>query len=311
MSTSAVTIVSCTEQGDASAMFTVVGTDTYLGAHMEKHLRSKFQLVYGYSQNEEIAVDIREIPVNEINKLPKNIPSVKSDWFVVCIDPGIGFEKYIEKLKRLFDDLAAQGFIGDICFLSSAALCMPDIGQKITEDTIVYSRNEHDLAFAVGEQLLTVLGCSGKGYAVPHIMRIGVPYGDEIGMEKLPGLVNRLVADAQNQSAVQIPLGREAKRSLTHISDICESVIGLMCSEYCPPLVNIPGETKSIGDIGRAISENCQAVFKESGLSRYDDLDFYTGDQELSDDIFKEHLKYNRRYSFEKWLGERRYLRQL
>ena len=64
MSTSAGTIVSCTEQGDASAMFTVVGTDTYLGAHMEKHLRSKFQLVYGYSQNEEIAVDIREIPVN-------------------------------------------------------------------------------------------------------------------------------------------------------------------------------------------------------------------------------------------------------
>ena len=101
MSTSAGTIVSCTEQGDASAMFTVVGTDTYLGAHMEKHLRSKFQLVYGYSQNEEIAVDIREIPVNEINKLPKNIPSVKSDWFVVCIDPRHWIRKIYRKTQKI------------------------------------------------------------------------------------------------------------------------------------------------------------------------------------------------------------------
>ena len=81
MSTSADTIVSCTEQSDASAMFTVVGTDTYLGAHMEKHLRSKFQLVYGYSQNEEIAVDIREIPGAFFYFLEKFSPPQTGEFF--------------------------------------------------------------------------------------------------------------------------------------------------------------------------------------------------------------------------------------
>jgi nucleoside-diphosphate-sugar epimerase len=272
---------------------------------MMKHLCKRYQFVYGFSQDEEFCLDQKKISVDEWNKLPDDIPTIEADWLIICIDPRIGFEKYTAKIKKICDNLTAQEFIGDICFFSSASICLFD-HDSLSETTTIYPRTEIDLSLASGENLMTFLSCSENGYAVPHIMRIGVPYGDEVGMENLPCFVNHMVQDAQNKSPLLIPMCGEAKRSLTHVSDICESAIELMNVDDCPTLINIPGEVKTITDIGAAISNKYHVSFEERGLNRYNDQDYFAGDQHLSETLFNETVEFVLRYTFEQWLNEQR-----
>lgn len=288
-----------------TSIYTVVGADTYLGAHMLKHLQETGQTVIGVAQNEMFDCSVEPISAVEWDNIPADMPTVDSEWIVICIDPDMGFEKYTAKIKKLLNDLAAHDFVGDICFFSSAAVCMAETGEPISEKNAVYPRNEQGLALATGENMLTVFACGGKGYAVPHIMRIGVPYGDEIGVKNPPCFVNRMIADAERKSSLKIPMVGEAKRSLTHISDLCESAVKLMASDACPPLVNIPGEVKTIEEVGSAISAKYHVDFSVVGLGRYDDPDYFVGDQHLSEKLFNETVKYTPRYTFERWLDER------
>ena len=287
-----------------TSIYSVIGADTYLGAHMLKHLRQTGQRVIGIAHDETFHYNAE--PVNTVNsdKIPEDTPAVDAEWIVICIDPDMGFEKYTRKMKKLLDGLTEHGFAGDICFLSSASICMAEMGEPISEHATVYPRNEQGLALATGENLLKVFACGKKGYAVPHIMRFGVPYGNEIGVKNPPCFVNRMIADAEKKSPLRIPLCGNAKRSLTHISDLCDSVIELMASGSCPPLVNIPGEVKTIHEAGSAISARYRVVFSACGLSGYDDPDYFAGDQHLSEKLFRETVKYTPAYTFEHWLDQ-------
>lgn len=287
-----------------TCIYTVIGADTYLGVHMLKHLRKTGQTVIGIAQNEKFHYDAEPFNAPALDQSPDNIPTIDSEWIVICIDPNMGFEKYIAKIKKLLVNLAEHDFVGDICFFSSAAICMVETGKPISEHAMVYPRNEQDLALATGENLLTVLACGEKGYAIPHVMRIGVPYGDEVGVKKAPYFVNRMLAAAEKKSPLKIPLSGDAKRSLTHISDLCDSVIELMTSGVCPPLVNIPGEVKTIHEVGAAISTRYNVAFSTCGLSGYDDPDYFAGDQHLSEKLFHETVKYTPVYTFEHWLEQ-------
>lgn len=285
-------------------IYTIIGTDTYFGAHMLKHLQAMKQIVIGCTQGEPFRYEAESICVSDLGKY-EDMPAVDGEWIVICLDPGMGFEAYAAKLKGILDHLRAREFIGDICFFSSAAICMPDADQPISETSAIYPRNGHDLALVTGENLLSVFGCSNKGYAVPHIMRIGVPYGNEADMKAVDGFVNKMISEAENNVSLKIPMGGEAKRSLIHISDICRAVTQLMNSENCPMLVNIPGEIKTISEVGHAISRKYHVDFIERGLNLYDELDFFAGDQYLSDELFNESLKYERQYLFDSWLSEK------
>lgn len=287
-----------------TSIYTVVGADTYLGAHMLKHLQETGQIVMGVAQNEMFDYSAELISAADWDKIPADIPTVDSEWIVICIEPDMGFEKYTAKVKKILNNLAVHDFVGDICFFSSAAICMAEAGEPISERNAVYARNEQDLALATGENMLTVLACGGGGYAVPHIMRIGVPYGDEIGVKKTSCFVNRMIADAERKSSLKIPMAGEAKRSLVHISDLCESAVKLMASAVCPPLVNIPGEVKTIKEVGLAISTKYHVDFSVIGLGKYDDPDYFAGDQHLSEKLFNETVEYTPQYTFEQWLDK-------
>ncbi len=287
-----------------SAIYTVVGTDTYLGSHMMKHLKDRDQFVFGFAQNDRFNYDAKLLSVSEADNISDDMPAIDSEWIVICLEPGIGFEKYIAKLRVLFSELKEYNFAGDICYISSADICISDFDLPIADEPKIYPRNEHDLALATGENLLSVLSCSDKCYAVPHIMRIGVPYGNELGGGTVPGFVERLVSAAKNSQNLKIPMIGDAKRSLTHISDICESVICLMEAEYCPPMVNIPGEDFSLNEAASAVSEKYHVAFEECGLSRADDPDYFAGNQHLSAETFRKTVNFTPRYTFKQWLTD-------
>lgn len=129
-----------------ASIYSVIGADTYLGAHMLKHLRQTGQRVIGIAHDETFHYNAE--PVNTVNsdKIPEDTPAVDAEWIVICIDPDMGFEKYTRKMKKLLDGLTEHGFAGDICFLSSASICMAEMGEPISEHATVYPRNEQGLA---------------------------------------------------------------------------------------------------------------------------------------------------------------------
>ncbi len=289
---------------DGNKIATVIGSDTYFGAHLVKHLTQAGIAVFDFPQDGDFSADIRSVSPEEANTIYRDLPKVAGVWTFICIDPGIGFERYTAKVKKICDTLVSEDYGADLCLLSSASLCMPEYDCQITENTIVYPRNEHDLSLATAENMLRVLACKQEVYITSHIMRIGMPYGKEIPNVKDDCVVNQMVANGRDKLNIQIPMLGDSKRSLSHISDICQSVISLVNAEYCPSLVNIPGEEMTFAEIGSAVAEKYNVSFSEKGLTFNDAKDFFAGDQNLSATYFNELVTYTPRYTFKQWLAE-------
>lgn len=281
---------------NSSKMFIIIGDDYFIGNNMMQCLKGKNQLVHGYSHDEEIVLDIKKIPIDEYKK---NIDAIEIEdmWIVICLDASMGFEKYVKKLKTILDDLDAMDFTGHICYFSSASICQSEYDKEISEESLVYPRNERDLCYATAENLLHVLSCSDKSCIEPHIFRVGIPYGDNS-----PNFINNMLETDPNGNEIKVPLGSDVKRTLTHIDDICEAAIELMELEFCPQLINIAGETKSINKIGSEIANKYNVEFIERGLVTQQTEDFYAGDQHLSGKLFNETVNFKPKYNFSTWL---------
>ncbi len=289
---------------DGNKVATVIGSDTYLGAHLVKYLTQAGIAVFEFPQNKDFTADIKSISPKEANTIYRDLPKATGVWIFICLDPEVGFEQYTVKVKKICDTLVSEDYSGDVCLLSSASLCMPEYDCQVTENTIVYPRNEHDLALATAENMLNVLACKQEVYITPHIMRIGVPYGNEFPNLQDHCVVNQMTANGKENLNIQIPMLGDSKRSLSHISDICQSVISLINAEYCPPLVNIPGEEMTFAEIGSAVAEKYHVSFCEKGLTFHDAKDFFAGDQKLSSAYFNELVTYTPKYAFKQWLTE-------
>ena len=77
----------------------------------------------------------------------------------------------------------------------------------------------------------------------------------------------------------------------------CESIINLMSLEFLPDIINTPGENLSLSDICDKIAKRFNATPKAN------DQDFFSGDQHLSDELFKTQCDYVRKINFEEWLN--------
>ncbi len=284
-------------------IITVYGADSYFGAHMVKHLDHTDQMVYGFSQNKDLNLDEEPMLVQGREKITFEPAPIVSDWIVVCLDPGIGVNTYFSRMKHLCNYLIEQEFFGRVCFVSSANICQSSY-KEISEDTVVCPRNEADLALAIGENFLNVMLHHKKNQAGTLVVRVGVPYGNEVGLSDTTGMINRLIQKAAAGEALEVVKPTEVKRSCTHIYDICEAIIGLLATgDLCPFLVNIPGETLTIQDIITTVTERFPVDINYRPCTN-DDQDFFIGDQHLSDEYFKENSDYERKINFKKWFND-------
>ena len=281
---------------------TVYGADSYFGAHLVKHLDLTDQMVYGFSQNKDLNFEEEPMLIHGQEKIAFEPAPVVSDWIIVCLDPNIGLDVYITRMKNLCNYLIEQEFWGRVCFVSCGGICLSSY-KEISEDTIVYPRTEYDLALSIGENFLNVMLHQKGNQAGTLVVRVGVPYGDEIGMPEPTGMINRLIKNASSGQKLEIAKPTEVKRSCTHISDICESIIGLLAGgDLCPSLVNIPGEILTIQDIIAMVMERFPVIIAYRPCEN-NDQDFYIGDQHLSDVYFKENLTYERKFTFKEWFS--------
>lgn len=265
---------------------TIIGSDTYLGAHMSMYLKESGQKVFDFNQDKELSFD--------------NIEAKSSDWIVVCLDPSIGFEQYIMKVKTLCDYLTQNEYSGKICYLSSASICQSS-SQPITENSTVTPRSENDAMFILGETLFTVLMNKIDSKIVSHIVRIGVPFGDEIGFNQPCGFINRFIRQASNDVIFAIPGMGSGLRTITHITDICHATIELMKQDSCPLIINIPGEDITIIDVACTVSEHFGTDF-DAMTNTPDNEDLLGGNQNLSGTLFSSQTKFKFENSFSTWL---------
>ena len=280
----------------------VIGADTYFGSHMIRHLVSAGKMVYGFTQKKPFSFKQNPSSVLESEKAVVEPDPIVSDCLFVCIDPCIGFDKYVKWMRGFCKEIVTKEFWGRICFLSSGSICRSRCDDPISEDTIVSPRTEFDLSLATAENLLEVMRNNRRNMAEVTVVRIGVPYGNETDADDSFIFVNQAVKKAISGESIGLPV-HQAKRSFTHISDICDSIIKVMSLKFCPELVNIPGEVLSIRDLVNVLTESF-GVKRESVYDFYNDKDFFLGDQHLSDALFKETVSYNRKYTLRKWLKE-------
>ena len=279
----------------------VIGADTYFGSHMVNHLVSANRMVYGFTQQKPFSFKQNPSIVLESEKAVVEPDPIVSDCMFVCIDPSIGFDKYVKWMRGFCKEIIAKEFWGRICFLSSGGICRSRCDEPISEDTIVSPRTELDLSLATAENLLEVMRNNRRNLAEVAVVRIGVPYGNETGVDDYGVFVNQAVKKAISGDSIELPV-HQAKRSFTHISDICDSIIKVMSLKFCPELVNIPGEVLTIRDFVNVVSESFD-VKRESAYGLYNDQDFFLGDQHLSDELFNQTVSFSRKYSLEKWLN--------
>lgn len=279
----------------------VIGADTYFGSHMVKHLASANRMVYGFSQQKPFSFKQNPSIVSSVEKAGVEPDPIISDCLFVCVDPNIGFAKYVKWMRGFCKEIIAKEFWGRICFLSSGSICRSRCDEPISEDTIVSPRTELDLSLATAENLLEVMRNNRRNLAEVTVARIGVPYGNETGVDDSLVFVNQTVKKAVAGEPIGLPV-HQAKRSFTHISDICDSIIKVMSLKFCPELINIPGEVLTIRDLVEVLSKSFD-VKRESTYGLYHDQDFFPGDQHLSDELFNQTVSCSRKNSLKKWLN--------
>ena len=231
----------------------VIGADTYFGTHMVKHLASANQMVYGFSQQKHFSFDLDPIVVSGSEKATVEPAPVISDWLFVCVDPRMGFDRYVKWMRAFCKEMIKKEFWGKICFLSFGSICRSECDEPISEDSFVSPRTELDLSLATAENLLSVMRSNKKNAAETAVIRIGVPYGNETGSEDSGCFINQAVRRIIAGEEIGLP-NHFAKRSFTHISDICDSIIGIMSAKFFSDITNIPGEVLSIRELVRIVT---------------------------------------------------------
>lgn len=291
------------EPSEQTRIATVIGVESYIGKHMMKHLLEHNKMVYGYSQDKNFNFNAPPLIVSGQEKIPYTPAPIISDAIFICLDPNLGFETFAHRIKNICTQCLKSHYSGKIGFFSSGSIYLSRNG-AISETEIVAPRTENDLALATGENLLSVLLYNKENETTPVVMRVGVPYADEIGMELLPGFVNIILAQAARHLPISIRCISCAKRSLIHISDLCESAILLLDSVQSPGTYNIPGEVLTIKDVAEFVALKYGVNYIENGRPDYDDEYFFAGDQHLDEKYFLEQVNFIRKYTFQRWLKQ-------
>ena len=287
----------------ATQIVSVIGADTFIGEHLVTHLSKNRQMVYGFSQKDFFCFDSEPIVESGKDNASVEPDPIISDVLFVCLEPDFGFETYICKIKGICTEILKTGFGGKIFLLSSGAVCLSQ-GAAISEESSVCPRTEKNLAWVTGEYIINMMGYDERCVATPGVIRIGSCYGNEIDFksERNYGVINRMIYDAAKKHCIEVPIPGDALRTVTHISDVCESIIRLMSIEFLPDIINIPGEELSLSDISKKIAKRFNA--KLSYFSpKANDQDFFVGDQHLSDELFKTQCDYVRQINFDEWLN--------
>ena len=283
----------------------IVGADSYYGRNFAEHWKQHGYTVYGCgSKKFNTAGILDNYYVTDYSAW--KIPDIKFAWLLICHDAQNGFEDHFRVIKNLCESLLQEERSINIVYLSSS-LIYDSSSKSIKENYRIVPHNQYEMTIATAENCLHEYSFRSKGKLLPYILRCGDVYGDLIKGVPYPSLVSKYFSMVQNMDHLFVPGMGASERTLHHISDVCESSIAFLNSDFPPRCVNLPGEKISVVEIAVSFSRKYNMEIYMVDSTEVDNEkfgDFYTpysGNRWTSSHLFKKVVKFTPRYKFRTW----------
>lgn len=248
--------------------FAVLGSNGYLGRHMALHLQSQGHQVDGYDLHPASLVPgIAYAPVNLIDPVDWEKVDTQVDalyWFCGLTGTRQGFDQYEAylaanelSLLHMLNCLRHRGHRPRVIFPSSRLVYRGQPGplgeEAPQESKTVYSANKR-----AAEALLQAYQAA---FGIPYtVYRICVPYANVVGPGYSFGTIGAFIRLAREQQTIPLYGGGTARRTFTHIQDICSQITATaMRPETDGQIFNIAGEAFSLAEVAAWIADRLGA----------------------------------------------------
>lgn len=243
---------------------TILGANGYIGRHLAFYLNQKGFRVYAYdiqsTRNPNIPLDI---PYEQFD-ICNNYEHIKYDVDYLFVFSGItgtknGFDNY-----KAFIEVNEIGLLNILSKVKDMSV-KPKIIFPSTR--LVYKGQDYPLPEEAEKEAKTIyaankLSCENylKMYAncfgiTFTIYRICVPYGNLFDGEFSYGTVGAFLNRAKNGENITLYGDGNIKRTLTHITSICQQITDSMLLKVSDnKTFNVAGETYSLKELAEIIS---------------------------------------------------------
>jgi UDP-glucose 4-epimerase len=298
------------EQTDFMQPCAVIGANGYLGSHLAHSLeqygckvyRFDMQSVSLYPAKHYEKLDVREKKAFE--KIPGETGTLFFFAGLTGTHAGFGdYEAYLNAnelgLLHLLDHLKDWPTPPRVVFPSSR-LVYRGSQEPLKEDDPLEARTVYAANKIAAEFQLQAWSAR---WNIPYtICRICVPYGTFSETGYSFGTIGFFLKMAQEQGKITLYGDGQARRTFTHIKDLCNQVIAIALeSAWENGIFNIAGETWSLKEAAHLIAEVHNAVVEHTEWPE-PDLKVESGDTVFDDTKIRFLLNHPVRHSFAAWV---------
>lgn len=292
---------------------TILGANGFIGRHLAHHLFHLGYQVFAYDIQEIKNTNIpNEVEYHQFD-ICNNYSHVNLNVDFLFIFSGItgtknGFEKY-----KSFIEINEIGLLNiltmvkqldtkPIVIFPSTRLVYKGEEYPLEENAVKEAKTIYAANKIAAEYYLKMYSnCFNINYI---IYRICVPYGNLFDDKFSYGTIDAFLNRAKAGEPITLYGNGEIKRTLTHISSICQQITDSMTiKEAWNQIFNISGETFSLKEIAEQIASHYHT---QVGFIPWNEVDLAieSGSTVFESSKIESLISVNHDYSFTKWLNE-------
>ncbi|WP_281511422.1 NAD-dependent epimerase/dehydratase family protein [Alistipes finegoldii] len=241
----------------------IIGANGYIGRHLEFYLKQKGIVPMCYDMQEELRDNYARVDLTS----KKSIKRIDLDVDYIYMFAGLtgtysGFDRYESYfnvneigLLNLLDAIRKSVYRPKIVY-PSTRLVYKGMDKPLKEE----DEKETRTPYAVNK-----LACEGilyaynKSFDIPYtVFRICVPYGNMLSTDYSFGTIGFFIKQARSGNNIPLYGGGNAKRTFTHIEDLCCQVVrGALTKRSNGEVYNIGGQTLSLKAAAEIVADRC------------------------------------------------------
>lgn len=292
---------------------TILGANGYIGRHLAYYLHNLGYQIFAYDIPEERNVNIpSDIPYESFD-ICNNFQHIRTDVDYLFILSGItgtknGFDSYktfievneigLLNILSLIKDMQAKPAV----IFPSTRLVYKGAEHSLLEDDEKEAKTIYAANKIAAEQYLKIYHrCFGINYIV---YRICVPYGNLFDEHFSYGTIGAFLKRAKSGEPITLYGDGEIKRTLTHISSICQQIADSMILPSAKNNVfNIAGETFSLKEIAYKIADLYHSDVK---FIPWNDLDLAieSGSTVFNGEKIQALVEINKKNTLDSWMKQ-------
>lgn len=288
----------------------IIGSNGYIGRNMMLRLMDEPVLLYTYDiQPSSINPDARYKQLDVTNRscyesLPHNIDYIYYFAGITNVSESfIHYHRYIEVnvigLLNLLDWMNQHDCRARIIY-PSTRLVYKGMSHPLNELSLLAPRSIYALNKLTCENALNLFhNVNGINFT---IIRIGVPYGNDVDNKYSFGTIGNFLDRAVNGRDIVLYGSGEGIRTFTHIHDVCGILISCAKTTKCQNQVyNIIGESLSLRQIALKIAGKFRVNVEYKNWPLMS-LKLESGDTEFDFTKLRNDINYILKHNFDQWI---------